>query len=103
MVRFNALAGLILLTGCSGTSVADYIPFGGDSSEPTADAELVGDVDVAEVAVEAAEELKKSNIKLLIEPINTFDMPGFFLSSSQHAVETIMAVQSTTSTSANDL
>ena len=42
----------------------------------------------------AAEELKKSNIKLLIEPINTFDMPDFFLSSSQHALETIMAVQS---------
>jgi hydroxypyruvate isomerase len=43
----------------------------------------------------AAEVLKKENIKLLIEPINTFDMPDFFLSSSQHAVETIMAVQST--------
>ena len=43
----------------------------------------------------AAEVLKKENIKLLIEPINTFDMPGFFLSSSQHAVNTIMAVQST--------
>ncbi len=43
----------------------------------------------------AAETLKKENIKLLIEPINTFDMPGFFLSSSQHAVNTIMAVQST--------
>jgi hydroxypyruvate isomerase len=43
----------------------------------------------------AAEKLKKENIKLLIEPINTFDMPGFFLSSSQHAVNTIMAVQST--------
>lgn len=42
-----------------------------------------------------AEVLKKENIKLLIEPINTFDMPGFFLSSSQHAVNTIMAVQST--------
>ncbi|MEY4625834.1 MAG: hydroxypyruvate isomerase [Pseudomonadota bacterium] len=42
----------------------------------------------------AAEVLKKENIKLLIEPINTFDMPGFFLSSSQHAVETIMAVKS---------
>lgn len=56
MVRFNALAGFILLTGCSGTSVADYIPFGGDSSEPSADAELVGDVDVAEVAIEAAQD-----------------------------------------------
>ena len=43
----------------------------------------------------AAEVLKKENIKLLIEPINTFDMPDFFLSSSQHAVNTIMAVQST--------
>jgi hydroxypyruvate isomerase len=42
----------------------------------------------------AAEELKKSNIKLLIEPINTFDVPGFFLSTSQHALETLMAVQS---------
>jgi len=42
----------------------------------------------------AAEALKKENIKLLIEPINTFDMPEFFLSSSQHAVDTIMAVKS---------
>jgi hydroxypyruvate isomerase len=42
----------------------------------------------------AAEALKKENIKLLIEPINTFDMPDFFLSSSQHAVDTIMAVKS---------
>ncbi len=42
----------------------------------------------------AAEALKKENIKLLIEPINTFDMPGFFLSNTQHAVETIMAVKS---------
>ncbi len=42
----------------------------------------------------AAAELAKENIKLMIEPINTFDMPGFFLSSSQHAVETIMAVPS---------
>lgn len=42
----------------------------------------------------AAEELKKENIKLLIEPINTFDIPGFFLASSHHAIETIMAVKS---------
>jgi len=27
----------------------------------------------------AAAELKKVNLKLLIEPINTFDIPGFFL------------------------
>lgn len=42
----------------------------------------------------AAEELKKENIKLLIEPINTFDIPSFFLTSSNHAIETIMAVKS---------
>lgn len=42
----------------------------------------------------AAEELKKVNIKLLIEPINTFDIPGFFLAGSNHAIETIMAVKS---------
>jgi len=42
----------------------------------------------------AAEELKKEDIKLLIEPINTFDIPGFFLASSHHAIETIMAVKS---------
>lgn len=42
----------------------------------------------------AAETLKEENIKLLIEPINTFDMPNFFLSTSQHAVDTIMAVKS---------
>ena len=42
----------------------------------------------------AAEELKKENIKLLIEPINTFDIPGFFMASSHHAIEIIMAVKS---------
>ena len=35
----------------------------------------------------AAEQLAKANIKLLIEPINTFDIPGFYLSSTQQAIE----------------
>ncbi len=35
----------------------------------------------------AAEQLAKVNIKLLIEPINTFDIPGFYLSSTQQAIE----------------
>ena len=35
----------------------------------------------------AAEQLKKVNIKLLIEPINTFDIPGFYLSRTQQAIE----------------
>lgn len=35
----------------------------------------------------AAEQLKKVNIKLLIEPINTFDIPGFYLSRTQQAID----------------
>jgi hydroxypyruvate isomerase len=42
----------------------------------------------------AAGELKKSNIKLLIEPINTFDIPGFFLSGTQQAIDIISEVSS---------
>lgn len=34
----------------------------------------------------AAEELKKANIRLLIEPINTFDIPGFYLCNTQQAI-----------------
>jgi hydroxypyruvate isomerase len=37
----------------------------------------------------AAGELKKAGIKLLIEPINTFDIPGFFLSGTQQALKII--------------
>jgi hydroxypyruvate isomerase len=42
----------------------------------------------------AAEELEKEGIKLLIEPINTFDIPGFYLNRSQQAIDLIMAVKS---------
>jgi len=42
----------------------------------------------------ASAELKKANIKLLIEPINTFDIPGFYLSKTQQAVEIINEVGS---------
>jgi len=42
----------------------------------------------------AAAELKKANIKLLIEPINTFDIPGFFLSGTQQAIDIINEVGS---------
>ena len=34
----------------------------------------------------AAAELKKSGLKLLIEPINTFDIPGFYLNRTAQAV-----------------
>jgi hydroxypyruvate isomerase len=42
----------------------------------------------------AAPRLKAAGIKLLIEPINTRDIPGFFLSSTRQAVEIIEAVDS---------
>ena len=34
----------------------------------------------------AAVELKKANLKLLIEPINTYDIPGFYLNRSAQAL-----------------
>lgn len=37
----------------------------------------------------AADKLKAEGIRLLIEPINTFDIPGFFLSHTRQAVEII--------------
>ncbi|MBB3211231.1 hydroxypyruvate isomerase [Herbaspirillum sp. Sphag1AN] len=39
----------------------------------------------------AADKLKTEGIALLIEPINTFDIPGFFLSTTKQAVELITA------------
>ncbi|MES2585725.1 MAG: hydroxypyruvate isomerase [Pseudomonadota bacterium] len=35
----------------------------------------------------AAEQLKQANIKLLIEPINTFDIPRFYLSRTEQAID----------------
>lgn len=37
----------------------------------------------------AAAELKKAGLKLLIEPINTYDIPGFFLSRTAQAISII--------------
>ena len=37
----------------------------------------------------AADKLAAAGIKLLIEPINTFDIPGFFLSRTQQALDLI--------------
>jgi hydroxypyruvate isomerase len=42
----------------------------------------------------AAERFKTAGIKLLIEPINTRDIPGFFLTSTRQAVEVIEAAGS---------
>ncbi|MFZ3001069.1 MAG: hydroxypyruvate isomerase [Undibacterium umbellatum] len=42
----------------------------------------------------AADKLKAANISLLIEAINTYDIPGFFLSSTQQALDLIRATGS---------
>ncbi len=42
----------------------------------------------------AADRFGAAGIHLLIEPINTRDLPGFFLSTTDHALETIAAVGS---------
>lgn len=40
----------------------------------------------------AASELKKAGLKLLIEPINTFDIPGFYLSKTEQGIAVLDAV-----------
>jgi hydroxypyruvate isomerase len=42
----------------------------------------------------ATQELKKANIRLLIEPINTFDIPGFFLNTTKQATNILEEVAS---------
>jgi len=42
----------------------------------------------------AAEKLKGANIKLLIEPINNYDIPGFILNSTKKAIGIMDAVGS---------
>jgi len=42
----------------------------------------------------AADALGKERIRLLIEPINTLDIPGFFLSGTEQAVRIIADVRS---------
>ena len=42
----------------------------------------------------AAEKLGAAGIKLLVEPINTFDIPGFFLSGTRQALDVIRDVGS---------
>ena len=40
----------------------------------------------------AARELQKAGLKLLIEPINTFDIPGFYLSKTEQGIAILDAV-----------
>lgn len=40
----------------------------------------------------AADELNKYNIKLLIEPVNSFDVPGFYLNTTKDVIELIKEI-----------
>lgn len=42
----------------------------------------------------AASELKKSRVKLLVEPINTFDIPGFYLNRTDQGLQLMDEVDS---------
>jgi hydroxypyruvate isomerase len=57
------------------------------------DPKLLHDTFVANLKF-AAEELKKVNIRLLIESINTYDIPGFFVSKTQQATQILSDVAS---------
>jgi len=50
------------------------------------DAKVLRDTFVSNLSY-AAEQLKKAKLKLLIEPINTYDIPGFYLSRTQQAID----------------
>ncbi|HEX2518269.1 MAG TPA: hydroxypyruvate isomerase [Castellaniella sp.] len=58
-----------------------------------ADPRAVHDTFVANLSY-ASGELKKAGILLVMEPINTFDIPGFYLSHTQQAVDLIAEVGS---------
>jgi hydroxypyruvate isomerase len=55
------------------------------------DAKLLHDTFVSNLQY-AASELKKVGLKLLIEPINTFDIPGFYLSKTEQGIAILDAV-----------
>lgn len=56
--------------------------------------QLVMDQTVIENLRFAASELQKEGIKLLIEPINTYDIPGFYLHGTEQAIALIEKVGS---------
>lgn len=58
----------------------------------------MSDTDAEKTLIEnlkfAAGKLKAANIKLLVEPINNYDIPGFILNSTKKAIEIMDAVDS---------
>ncbi len=55
------------------------------------DPKVLHDIFVANLQY-AASELKKAGLVLLIEPINTFDIPGFYLSKTEQGIAILDAV-----------
>lgn len=57
----------------------------------------ISDEEIDQVVVQnlryAATELRKHEINLLVEPINTFDIPGFYLSNTEQAMRLIEGVE----------
>lgn len=56
------------------------------------DSKLVRDTFITNIQFAAAE-LKKVDIKILLEPINTFDIPGFYLSKTAQAIDLLDAIE----------
>jgi hydroxypyruvate isomerase len=54
-------------------------------------ADMVRDTFIANLRF-AASEMKAAGLRLLVEPINTFDIPGFYVSRTDQALELIDAV-----------
>ena len=75
-----------LMNGSNGTSVSGFTP--SDIASAKVHATFVANLRFA------AEMLGAAGIKLLIEPINTFDIPGFFLSRSRQALDVMRDVGS---------
>ena len=60
---------------------------------PGVDASILRETFVANLRFAAAK-LKEAGIRLLIEPVNTYDIPGFWLSRTQQALDVIRDVGS---------
>ena len=86
----GGLGGKLVLCGLPGRLYRGQYD-GRDLLERVAHARTVGEV---ELQLARAGALAQHGIKLLIEPINTLDIPGFFLSGTEQAVQLIADVGS---------
>ncbi len=80
-IRYATTLGCKQVNCLVGLAPANLAPANSDRS--TLEATLVANL------AYAAAKLKAAEIKLLIEPINTIDMPGFFLNTTRQALDII--------------